>query len=136
MSPEIYQDKPYDYKCDIWALGCVLYELLTLRHPFDGKSMVDLCKNITTGFYKPISNQYNKELHDLISIMLSKDPNKRPSLSEIISMKFITQTTTEYIVSIIQRPSSSIGDGTMIIKRAAVKAIENHGIDLNTTSSR
>ena len=30
VSPEIYNDKPYDYKTDIWSLGCVIYEMVTL----------------------------------------------------------------------------------------------------------
>lgn len=38
ISPEICQHKPYGNKSDIWGLGCILFELLTLRHPFDAKS--------------------------------------------------------------------------------------------------
>lgn len=33
LSPEICESKPYNNKSDIWALGCVLYELTTLKHP-------------------------------------------------------------------------------------------------------
>ena len=39
MSPEICQAQPYGYKSDVWSLGCVLYELATLRHAFDDESM-------------------------------------------------------------------------------------------------
>ena len=39
LSPEICEEKPYNKKSDIWALGCVLYELTTLRHAFDGQSL-------------------------------------------------------------------------------------------------
>jgi NIMA (never in mitosis gene a)-related kinase len=38
-SPEVWKDKPYDEKSDIWSLGCVLYELVSLRPPFMGKDM-------------------------------------------------------------------------------------------------
>ena len=32
------QDQPYGAKTDVWAAGCVLYELCTLRRPFEGRS--------------------------------------------------------------------------------------------------
>ena len=35
LSPELCEEKPYNHKSDIWSLGCVLYELCTLRHPFE-----------------------------------------------------------------------------------------------------
>ena len=35
MSPELFKNKPYGYKSDVWALGCVLYEMCNLRHAFD-----------------------------------------------------------------------------------------------------
>eukprot|EP00753_Platysulcus_tardus_P005466 PLAT13367.1.p1 GENE.PLAT13367.1~~PLAT13367.1.p1 ORF type:complete len:233 (-),score=71.72 PLAT13367.1:258-956(-) len=40
LSPELCEDKPYNRKSDVWALGCVLYELCTLKHPFDAKKPV------------------------------------------------------------------------------------------------
>ena len=39
MSPEIFKNKPYNHKSDVWALGCVLYELTTLNHAFDANSL-------------------------------------------------------------------------------------------------
>jgi NIMA (never in mitosis gene a)-related kinase len=38
LSPEICQKKPYNYKSDIWSLGCVLYEIMNLKHAFEGDS--------------------------------------------------------------------------------------------------
>ena len=38
-SPEVWKDQPYDYKSDIWSLGCVLYEMTTLNPPFRASSM-------------------------------------------------------------------------------------------------
>ena len=38
-SPEVWKDQPYDYKSDIWSLGCVLYEMITLNPPFTAQNM-------------------------------------------------------------------------------------------------
>jgi len=38
-SPEVWGDKPYDHKSDIWSLGCVLYESVTLKPPFRAEDM-------------------------------------------------------------------------------------------------
>jgi NIMA (never in mitosis gene a)-related kinase len=35
LSPELCEEKAYNNKSDIWSLGCVLYELCTLKHPFE-----------------------------------------------------------------------------------------------------
>ena len=52
-SPEICDGKPYDQKSDIWALGCLLYELLTFKHPFVANSLPALFVKIVQGKYPP-----------------------------------------------------------------------------------
>ena len=48
-SPEVWADKPYDYKSDIWSVGCVLYELCALKPPFRGNSLDQLYKGVLKG---------------------------------------------------------------------------------------
>jgi len=49
MSPEMIRGVPYNHKTDVWSLGVVLYELISLQHPFMGRSIEDLAKRILEG---------------------------------------------------------------------------------------
>lgn len=48
-SPEIWKEKPYDFKNDIWAVGCILYEMMSLHPPFRAKTMEGLYKKVLKG---------------------------------------------------------------------------------------
>ena len=89
MAPEIINNLPYDYKCDIWSLGCIIYELCSLEPPFNGRDMVELNKNIKNGRYIPIPNVYSNDLKKLIALMLQTNPNKRISSEELLYLPII-----------------------------------------------
>ena len=61
-SPEVWKDKPYDSKCDIWSVGCVLYEMCTNEPPFKASDMQGLYKKIVSGTYPPLPPHYSNEL--------------------------------------------------------------------------
>lgn len=46
MAPEQARGKPIDKRVDVWAFGCVLYECLTGRQPFEGESLGDVLASI------------------------------------------------------------------------------------------
>jgi NIMA (never in mitosis gene a)-related kinase len=58
-SPEVWKDQPYDSKSDIWSLGCVLYEMITLKPPFRANDMNGLYKRVLKGIYPSIPNSYS-----------------------------------------------------------------------------
>lgn len=78
MSPEVCQSKPYTYTSDVWALGCILYELCTLKHAFSAENLLGLVFKIVQDKQEPISNEYSADLRNLVSLMLNKDQKKRP----------------------------------------------------------
>jgi len=91
LSPEICEDKPYNDKSDVWALGCILYELCTYKHPFTARSQGGLILKILNSYPDPIYHGYSEELKNLINIIFDKDFEKRPSCLDILKMKFVIE---------------------------------------------
>ncbi|KAK6589549.1 hypothetical protein RS030_203196 [Cryptosporidium xiaoi] len=84
MSPEMCENKPYTYKSDIWSFGCVLYELITLKPPFSGNSLLSLAWNISFQEIEPLPDCFSKELFELIKQLLSRNPTIRPNPDQIL----------------------------------------------------
>ena len=85
LSPELCEDKPYNTKSDVWALGCVLYELCALRHPFDANNQGALFLKIVRGHYSPVSNQFSPELREVAELCLCKDYRRRPAVQTLLN---------------------------------------------------
>lgn len=73
-SPEVWQDKPYDYKSDIWSLGTVLYEIITLMPPFRATSMQALSQKVIKGIYDPIPKTFSSDLDKMITALIQVNP--------------------------------------------------------------
>lgn len=69
-SPEVWRDQPYDQKSDIWSLGCVLYESITLKPPFRADDMQGLYKKVLRGIYPKIPNNYSSDLAHLVKTLI------------------------------------------------------------------
>ena len=89
VSPELWKNKPYNSKSDVWALGCLLYEMVELRPPFDSTNMRGLAKKVLRGVFPQISSRYSQEIGALIKALLIVDPNDRPSCDDILKMDSI-----------------------------------------------
>lgn len=94
---------PYNQKSDIWSLGCILYEMVTLRHAFDANSMKGLVLKILRGSYPAIPSHYSQNLKDLIAEMLIKDPNKRPSIRKILEKDFLSARISQLLSNTIAK---------------------------------
>ncbi len=90
-SPEVWEEKPYDSKSDVWSLGCVIYEMITLRPPFQAKSMEELYKKVMRGIYPKLSSKYSEDLSDVIKLMIQVEAGARPSCEELLKMPMITK---------------------------------------------
>ena len=88
-SPEVWEEQPYDSKSDVWSLGCVIYEMATLRPPFQAQSMEELYKKVMRGIYPKISSKYSEDLSDVLKLMIQVEVGARPSCEELLKMPMI-----------------------------------------------
>ena len=86
MSPEQIRHQPYGLKVDIWAIGCVLYNLCTLEAPFSGDNLLTLGHNITNMNPKPLPHRYSPRLQGFVNLLLEKDQDARPKIKDVIKL--------------------------------------------------
>ena len=93
MAPEILLNEKYSNKVDIYALGCIVYELCTFNFYFN---------NNTEG--KINTTCYGNDLQDLIDKLVKKESNKRPSANEIYKIvdKYINENNEKGLISIFK----------------------------------
>ena len=84
FSPEIWKKEKCSFKTDIWAFGCIIYEMCCLRMPFKGKNFEELEQNICKGKYEKISSRYSPDLWKFIQTLLQIDNDKRPNCNMIL----------------------------------------------------
>ena len=89
LSPEVCQNRGYDARSDLWALGCVLYELCSLSHAFEADSLLGLVHEIVHREPRPLPSHYSDGLRDLVARLLAKDPSLRPSAAEVLALPVI-----------------------------------------------
>ena len=79
MAPEILSGQKYQHKVDVWALGCVLYELCTLKYTFTN------IMDIPFGQYQPIPSGLHPMISPFVPRLLCVDPKRRPSADQILT---------------------------------------------------
>lgn len=83
MSPEMINETKYNEKSDIWALGCLVYEMCALKPPFDATNHLSLAVKINTGKFDRIPAKYSDELHRAVRWCLQLDSAARPTVEEL-----------------------------------------------------
>ncbi|KAE8223454.1 hypothetical protein CF319_g3527 [Tilletia indica] len=86
MSPELATGGPYDAKSDIWALGCIVYELCARKPPFDAANQAELTIKIKAGEVPHLPHQYSPELGKVVRAMLSLNPRNRPTTRQLLQV--------------------------------------------------
>lgn len=89
LSPELCQDIPYSFKSDIWALGCLIFEMLALAPAFDAANLVSLFYKIVNCKYASLPDHCSTGCRDLIAKILTRNPENRPNASELLKLPIL-----------------------------------------------
>uniref|UniRef100_A0A3Q3LFS4 Serine/threonine-protein kinase Nek4 n=1 Tax=Mastacembelus armatus TaxID=205130 RepID=A0A3Q3LFS4_9TELE len=107
MSPELFSNKPYNHKSDVWALGCCVYEMSTLKHAFNAKDMNSLVYRIVEGKLPQMPSRYDPQLGDLIKSMLCKRPEDRPDVKLILRQPYIKRQIAMFLEATKEKTAKS-----------------------------
>lgn len=96
IAPEVLK-KNYDFKCDIWSCGIILYVFLCGYPPFNGSTEEKIIKRVIEGnlmFPKEEWLHISEEAKHLIERMLTKDPEKRPTADQVLQDPWFSKVST------------------------------------------
>jgi len=127
LSPEICMERPYSFSSDVWALGCVLYEMAALRVPFDAQSLQSLVQKITRGPTPVLPGSYSQDLRQLCGDLLHREQNSRPSAQEILQRPLV-----QHEIRRMLREEQSKGSA----RSSAPSATGGSGSEVGTTPVR
>jgi len=89
IAPEVLGKKGHSYEVDVWSLGCILYTLLVGKPPFETQTLKDTYNRIKKNEYH-VPSRVGPLAKNLIQKLLQHEPNKRPSVAEILQDDFMT----------------------------------------------
>ncbi|XP_044305347.1 serine/threonine-protein kinase Nek10 isoform X1 [Varanus komodoensis] len=103
--PEVVKSEPYGEKADVWAAGCILYQMATLNPPFYSTNMLSLATKIVEAAYEPVPDDaYSEKIPAIVKRCLTPDAESRPDIVEVSSMisdvmmKYLDGLSTSQIV--------------------------------------
>jgi len=107
MSPELWNSQRYDEKSDVWALGCILFELAALKPPFRARSIAALAVKVETAKTPLIPETFSPELRKLARALLNKDPSRRPSLDRIMNSTVVSRFSNKNVRRLSAPPNAT-----------------------------
>ena len=112
MSPELCQGKPYTYASDIWALGCVAYEMASGgAKAFDAPGWPQLLVKIVRCDYAPVPSHLSRPFAALIASMLSPDPAERPTAEQLLGAPIVRRHCEALLRDARDARKENAGDG-------------------------
>lgn len=97
MAPEVCKGNKYGFKADVWSVGIILYELITLKKPFDGSSVEALFYEIMHKQLDPFINGVDSNLQMLCNMMLNKDIDARATMQDIAKLPCMRKQINKWV---------------------------------------
>ncbi|KAL8237416.1 hypothetical protein R6Q59_018497 [Mikania micrantha] len=114
MAPEVILQTGHSFSADIWSVGCTVIEMATGKPPWSQhyQEVAALFYIGTTKSHPPIPDQLSFEARDLLLKCLHKEPELRPSASDLLQHPFVTGKSVQNSLSTptvenVEAPSSS-----------------------------
>jgi NIMA (never in mitosis gene a)-related kinase len=120
VSPELWKNKPYNAKSDVWALGCLLYEMVMGKPPFESANMRGLAKKCMRGAYPAVSSRYSAELQGVIKKLLAVNPDNRPSIDQILQMDTVVSKMSLLPEAEVETPGTAQSEKETMIRTIRV----------------
>ncbi|GBM86666.1 Serine/threonine-protein kinase Nek4 [Araneus ventricosus] len=122
MNPEVFAGETYNQKTDIWALGCCMYEIAALEPSFIAEDMHTLMQKVLKGKIPSIPAIYSSEFINIISSMLSPDPDKRPSVTELLLNEFVRK----FIIFSLKESPPTLNSSSRACSRSTPSLADGH----------
>jgi serine/threonine protein kinase len=104
MAPELLQaGNAHSFRSDVWSLGCILYEMLCYRHPFEARDVSGLVVKVIQGNFQPLPQRYSREVCELVVRLLDVNPSTRPNIDEVLTTPFVMSHLRRYLASVNAR---------------------------------
>ena len=122
MAPEVF-NKKYDFKCDLWSCGVMMYILLTKNIPFNGDSKDEIKEKILQGEYnEEFLKGYSKESIELIDGLLEKKARRRINAEKALDYQIFKYYKCKELINKI-RDQNKVKNFLENIKRYKSKTI-------------
>ena len=126
LSPELCLKKPYNHKSDIWSLGCILYEMMYLKHAFEADSIGELVLNILQGnFNTKINAGFSEDVIKLLKSILVINTKIRPSIDQILNAKVLQKYIRMNAIRLCEKLPESVFNDIFKNKTNILKEDEN-----------
>ena len=79
---DLYRNQEVGETVDVWALGCILYSLCYIDHPFKDSSSLQI---LNAAYTIPVSPSHPSSVQRLIRALLAPDPTLRPAAADVLA---------------------------------------------------